>query len=184
MMKFIRKFDIDIIRLKEGEHTFHFEVDEAFIDHFEKIKEVVHSADVGVDVILDKRINLIEATFKLQGTIRLTCDRSLEEFSHPLSVSYKIVYKYGQEEKEINDEIFLITKDTPAINVAQLIYEFILLSIPAKKIHPDYRLEDDEVDENDGWIVYEAGEENEEEDNNKAEQNPFWEALKNFKNNE
>ena len=32
----------------------------------------------------------------------------------------------------------MITKDTPNINVAQLIYEFILLAIPAKKIHPDY----------------------------------------------
>lgn len=183
-MKFIRKFDIDIIRLKEGEHAFHFEVDDAFMDHFEKVKEVIHHAEVGVDVLLDKRINLIEADFQLQGTVRLTCDRSLEEFNHPVSVSHKIVYKYGQEEKEINDEIFLITKDTQVINVAQLIYEFMLLSIPAKKIHPDYRIDDDDVDENDGWIVYEAGEEDDEEDNGKAEQNPFWEALKNFKNNE
>ncbi|WP_162344241.1 YceD family protein [Cyclobacterium salsum] len=183
-MKFIRKFDIDIIRLKEGEHAFHFEVDDAFMDHFEKVKEVIHHGEVGVDVLLDKRINLIEANFQLQGTVRLTCDRSLEEFNHPLSVSHKIVYKYGQEEKEINDEIFLITKDTQVINVAQLIYEFILLSIPAKKIHPDYRIDDDEVDENDGWIVYEAGEEDDEKDNDKTEQNPFWEALKNFKNNE
>lgn len=183
-MKFIRKFDIDIIRLKEEEHTFHFEVDEAFMDHFENLKEVVHSAEIGVDVLLDKRINLIEADFKLEGTVRLTCDRSLEEFDHPLSVSHKIVYKYGQEEKEINDEIFLITSDTQVINVAQLIYEFILLSIPAKKIHPDHRIDEDEVDENDGWIVYEAGKESDDEGNNKAEQNPFWEALKNIKNNE
>ncbi|WP_154853483.1 YceD family protein [Cyclobacterium xiamenense] len=183
-MKFIRNFDIDIIRLKEGEHLFHFEIGEEFLAHFEVIKEVVHKAAIRVDVKLDKRINLIEADFDVQGTVELTCDRSLEKFNQPLAVQHKILYKYGEEEKEINEEVFLITKDTPAINVAQLIYEFILLAIPAKKIHPEHRIEGDEEEEEDGWIVYEAGEERNEDDTSNAEQNPFWEALKNLKNNE
>ncbi|WP_375585284.1 DUF177 domain-containing protein [Cyclobacterium xiamenense] len=183
-MKFIRNFDIDIIRLKEGEHLFHFEIGEEFLAHFEKIKEVVHAAAIQVEVRLDKRINLIEVDFDVKGTVGLTCDRSLEKFDQGVDVQHKILYKYGEEEKEINEEVFLITKDTPAINVAQLMYEFILLAIPAKKIHPDHRIEGEEAEEEDGWIVYEAGDEENEDDTNKAEQNPFWEALKNLKSNE
>ena len=92
------------------------------------------------------------------------------------------MYKYGQEEKEINDEIFFITADTQSINVMQLIYEFILLGIPAKKIHPDHLTEEDDEDEGEGWIVYEAGENNLSEEQIKDDQNPFWKALKNLKN--
>ncbi|MEX0883886.1 MAG: DUF177 domain-containing protein, partial [Cyclobacteriaceae bacterium] len=145
-MKFLRKFDIDIIRLKEGEHHFSFEIGKEFLDHFEKIHEEVSQSDLKVNVRLDKRANLIEVNFEIIGTVELTCDRSLELFDYPLETEQKIIYKYGLEEKEISDEIILITQDTQSINLAQLIYEFILLSIPAKKIHPDYLEEADDED--------------------------------------
>lgn len=182
-MKFIRKFDIDIIRLKEGEHHFDFEIGGEFLDHFEKIKEVIHQIDLKVEVCLDRKTNLIDADFSISGTVGLTCDRSLEKFEHALDVKNKILYKYGMEEKEINEEVFQITPDTSSINVAQLIYEFILLALPAKKIHPAHMTEEDESEDAGGWIVYEAGSEEEKEDNI-AGQNPFWEALKKLKNNE
>ncbi|SHM45842.1 Uncharacterized metal-binding protein YceD, DUF177 family [Cyclobacterium lianum] len=182
-MKFIRKFDIDIIRLKEGEHHFNFDIGRDFLDHFEKIKDIIHKINLKVNVCLDRKVNLIEADFSISGSVGLTCDRSLEKFEHGLDVENKILYKYGTEEKEINEEVFQITPDTPTINVAQLIYEFILLAIPAKKIHPDHRTEDDESEEEDGWIVYEAGNSEEKEDDSNG-QNPFWEALKNLKQNE
>ena len=97
----------------------------------------------------------MEADFDITGTIRLTCDRSLEEFDQPMGVTEKVIYKYGPVEQEMSEDVFMITKDTPSINVAQLIYEFILLAIPAKKIHPDYldEMDDDEFEE-EGSLVY------------------------------
>jgi uncharacterized metal-binding protein YceD (DUF177 family) len=83
----------------------------------------------------------------------------------------------------------MITRDTPSINVAQLIYEFILLALPAKKIHPDHRNElDDEEVEAEGLYVYidgegeadwEDSEEGEEEEDQPVD--PRWEMLKNLK---
>lgn len=183
-MKFIRKFDIDIIRLKEGRHNFTFEIDTEFLDHFENSRDIVNDVAIKVEIELDKRINLIEVNFNLKGKVNITCDRSLENFDHPTDLSHKIIYKYGQEEAEIDDEIYFITNDTQSINVMQLIYEFILLGIPAKKIHPDHLTEEDEDDEDEGWIVYEAGESNLTEEQIKDDRNPFWKALKNLKNNE
>ena len=37
---------------------------------------------------------------------------------------------------EINDEIVFIKQNTDVINVSKFIYEFFLLSIPLKRIHP------------------------------------------------
>jgi len=183
-MKFVRKFDIEVIRLKEGKHNFSFEVDKSFLDHFENSGEIVNDVAVNVEVVLDKRINLIEVDFNLKGDVNITCDRSLKDFDYPIDLKHKILYKYGQEEAEINEEIFLITQDTQSINVMQLIYEFILLGIPAKKIHPDHLTEEDEDDQDEGWIVYEAGTSDGKEENSEDEQNPFWQALKNLKNKE
>src|SRR5690554_646343 len=113
------------------------------------------------------------------------CDRSLEYFDYPLKTTEKLLYKYGPEEQEINEEIYIITRDTPKIALAQLMYEFILLAIPAKKIHPDYKLEMDEEDfDEEGQLVY-VSEEAPDEDNGSLPPNgdtdPRWEILKNLK---
>jgi len=76
----------------------------------------------------------------------------------------------------------MITRDTPKVNVAQLIYEFILLALPAKKIHPDHRNElDDEEDDLDGLYVYiDSEKESEESEDEDINVDPRWEKLKNL----
>jgi uncharacterized protein len=185
-MKFLRAYNIDIIKLKDGKHTFKFEVKDEFFRFFEA-EDWINGSKVIVNVILNKSVSVIEADFLFGGTVRLTCDRSLEEFDYPLDFNEKIIYKYGPLEQEITEDIFMVTKDTSSINVAQLIYEFILLAIPAKKIHPDYLDEmDDEEFEDEGALVY-LSEENEQdeldanEENPEAPVDPRWEILNKLK---
>jgi uncharacterized metal-binding protein YceD (DUF177 family) len=116
----------------------------------------------------------------------------LEVFDHPLDIREKMLYKYGSEEKEIDENVHMITRDTPMINVAQLIYEYILLALPAKKIHPDHRNElDDEEYEVDGGYVYIDDElDSEPEAQSPAAEDetkpvdPRWEQLMKLKNKE
>jgi uncharacterized metal-binding protein YceD (DUF177 family) len=101
-----------------------------------------------------------------------------------------MIYKFGSEVKEIDESVMMITRDTPSINVAQLIYEFILLALPLKKIHPDYKNELDEEDnELEGGFVYlddasteDSAEETKEESTTAVD--PRWEKLKKLKNKE
>lgn len=189
-MKFWKTFDIDILRLKDGEHVFSFEIGKNFLNQFQDNK-IVSDGNLEAKITLNKQTNVIEALYEINGTVKLTCDRSLEVFDHPLDIKEKILYKYGQEEKEINEEIYTITRDTPRINVAQLIYEFILLAIPAKKIHPDYLEEMDEEDfDEEGKLVYiDKGEDDTDPENGDASDdgkpiNPMWEILRNLKKKE
>src|SRR5690606_29009408 len=128
-----------------------------------------------------KDVNLIEVLFDISGTVELICDRSLEPFDYPLNTTEKLLYKYGPEEQEINEEIYIITRDTPKIALAQLIYEFILLAIPAKKIHPDYKVEMDEEDfDEEGQLVYVSEEESDEDEDvdslsSDVDTDPRWE---------
>ncbi len=128
-----------------------------------------------------KQASVIEAWFDISGTVELTCDRSLEKYDEPLEVKERVLYKYGPEEKELSDEIFIITNDTATINVAQLIYEFILLAVPFKRIHPNYREDKEEEYDEDGKLVY-VSEDAEGEVDNEPKNNPLWEELKKLKN--
>jgi uncharacterized metal-binding protein YceD (DUF177 family) len=184
-VKFLKAYNIDVIKLKDGKHSFSFEVNDEFFRFYEA-DDWVNGANLTVNVTINKTVSVMEADFKITGTIRLTCDRSLEEFDHPFELTEKVIYKYGPTEQEISEDVFMITKDTSSINVAQLIYEFILLAIPAKKIHPDYvdEMDDDEFDY-EGNLVYlsEEIEEAEAEDEQIGEKpaDPRWEILNKLK---
>lgn len=186
-MKFLRNYDIDVIKLRDGKHSFSFEVGDEFFKYYEA-EDWVNGADVTVNVILNKTVSVLEVDFDIKGTVGLTCDRSLEEFEHPLELTEKVIYKYGPMVQEISEEVFMITKDTPTINIAQLIYEFILLAIPAKKIHPDYLDETDEDDfEEEGSLIYLSEEEEietEDSDDDSPQEKPAdprWEILNKLK---
>jgi uncharacterized metal-binding protein YceD (DUF177 family) len=189
-VKFLRNYDIDVIKLKDGKHSFTFEVSNEFFKYFEA-EDWVNGANIKVTVDVNKTVSVMEVDFDISGTVGLTCDRSLEEFDHPLELTEKVIYKYGPMVQEISEDVFMITKDSPSINVAQLIYEFILLAIPAKKIHPDYMDETDEDDlDEEGSLIYLSEEEEIESDDSDEESHqekpadPRWEILNKLKKKE
>ncbi|EIM76407.1 hypothetical protein A3SI_10294 [Nitritalea halalkaliphila LW7] len=134
-MRYEANFEIDIIRLKEGEHTFTFTLDDAFIAHH-GLEGWAEHMNIHVDLQLLKSSTLLEARFTLKGVVTLVCDRSLEPFEESYSTTGRMHYKYGPEERELDDEVYLITKDTPKLSFVDLLKEFFLLGLPAKKIHP------------------------------------------------
>ena len=180
-MKDLKKFNIEIYKLSNARHEYDFEVDDSFFQYFEN--SPVEKGKVSVHVVLDKRETFIEANFNFEGSLELTCDRSLELFDFPVNFDDKLIYKYGEEEMEVDDEIIIITKTTQRINVAQFIYESVSLSIPYKKLHPKFQNEEGEDEE--GVMVYQdGGDEFEEDPENEAENtDPRWDILKNLKNN-
>lgn len=149
---------MEILRLKEGLHNLSFDIGDDFFSEFEG-NDIVNKGKLLASVLLKKETGLIEVLFDIDGKVELVCDRSLKKFDYPLQTSQTMVYKYGAEEKEVNEEIYMITRDTPKINLAQLIYEFVLLAVPVKKIHPDHWEEMDvDSDEREGMLVYRSEE--------------------------
>lgn len=181
-MKDLSKFTIDIYKLSNAKHEYQFDIDNSFFHHFNY--GLIERGQAKVDVLLDKRETFIELNFKINGTVELTCDRSLEKFNFPLNSDDNIILKFGEEEKEVTEEITIISKSTQRINIAQYIYEFIAISIPYKKIHPKYADEDEfDDEETEGTIVYSDAEHNEAPGEKDEEDiDPRWNALKNLKN--
>lgn len=173
----LKEFDIPIFGLSNKTHYYQFEVTPAFFTNFEK--SPVQNAHLKANIKLDKSERMIVVELNASGKVQLICDRSLDEFDYPLDIQEKIYYKYGEEEKEISEELYMIKPATTTINVAQLIYESACLSIPMKKLHPRFQEEPDETGNNE-ILVYSTR--IKDEDTTEDNIDPRWEALKKLKN--
>jgi len=182
-MKGLSAFNIEIYKLSNSKHYYDFEVDDAFFENFEN--SPVEKGKLLVKVALDKRETLIEVVVSISGNIELTCDRSLELFDFPTDIEDRLIFKYGSEEMEVDDEITIITHNTQRINIAQFIYESIVLSVPYKKLHPKFVADEEEEDSSTGVMIYQdsAKDPDDKEPENDDEIDPRWEILKRLKNN-
>ncbi len=167
-----RDFSVNILGLSKDVHQFEFQLGEDFFKKYGQ--EVVTNGNFEAKVVLNKKETFIDADFEIEGTAFLICDRSLDEFNYPVSISKKIVFKYGEESKEVSEEIIIITHDQQKIDVGQLMYEFIVLEMPIKKLHP--RFKDEAEDETEGKIIYTSSTQSDE-----AAIDPRWEKLKKLK---
>jgi len=177
--KDVGAYGINIIGLSNKLHHFDYEIGDKFFGQYGS--DLISNGKFDVEVELNKHETFIEATFKINGIAVLTCDRSLELFDFPIKTQKKILFKYGEKNEEISDEIIMITHDTATLEIGQYVYEFIALAVPIKKLHPRFRTEEMQEDESiEGKIVYSSGtpEESKNEDENI---DPRWNILKKLK---
>ena len=167
-----RECCVNILGLGNGVHQFEFQLEEPFFKTYGQ--EVVAKGKLSARVNLNKKETFIEADFTIEGNTSLVCDRSLEAFDFPLSIARTVVFKYGEEAREVSDEIVIIAQDQPKLDVGQFMYEFIVLEIPIKKLHPRFKQEPD--DDAEGKIIYTSSTGGDEE-----VVDPRWELLKKLK---
>jgi uncharacterized protein len=171
----LKAFKVNIIGLSNKIHLFGFEIGDSFFSHYGT--GLISEGSFHADVSLDKRETFIEARFHIKGEAKLICDRSLDPFQQPIEVDRKIVFKYGDADAELSDEIIMIHRDTDSLELGQYIYEFINLEVPIKKLHPRYQGETD-TDDAEGKIIYTSGDS---ENKNEDDIDPRWEKLKKLK---
>ncbi len=168
----MKSYDIDIFRLSNKLHQFEFPIDRSFFESREQ--ELVENGDIKVQIELDKNDRFISMDFHLSGTVELVCDRSLDQFNYPIEEHQKVIFKYGDQETELSEDMVMITAQTQQINVAQYIFEFIGLALPMKKLHPRYQQDDEE-----GPMVYTSQDSADEPQ--ATESDPRWNELKRLK---
>lgn len=166
-------YKINIVGLSNKAHHFHYSLDDSFFGQYGR--EIFAGGKFAADIELIKHETFLEGAFKITGSALLTCDRSLEPFEEPLAVTRRMVFKYGDEPREMSDEVTVISRDTVDIDVGQLMYEFIALEVPMRRIHPRLRHADD--DSGHGKLIYTATT----EPADKESIDPRWEKLKNLK---
>jgi len=124
---------------------------------------------------------MMELFFEASGTVNVNCDLTNESFEMPLEGSLRLVVNFGDEFNDDNEEILILPHGEYEINIAQYVYELIVLAVPQKRIHPgveDGTLKSDVLDKLEELSPKEAKEDNENED----PIDPRWNKLKNLLN--
>jgi uncharacterized metal-binding protein YceD (DUF177 family) len=127
-------FLIPFIGLKDGIHHFDFKVDKTFFEGFDFLD--FQNAMVAVDLVFEKKPTLLELNFSAKGQVKVSCDITTEFFDLPIDTVFRLVVKFGSLENHDDYEILILPHGSHEIQVAQYIYEMIVLSVPQKKVHP------------------------------------------------
>ncbi len=131
----LRKYEIPFAGLKEGKHSFEFQISKEFFENFEA--SVISNGSLIAEVSLEKSQRLLVLDFVIHGEVEVPCDRCLDLFMQPLTYEGKLFVKFGEAHKELAEDVLVLTNNEHTINIAQYIYEFVHLSLPYKRIHKD-----------------------------------------------
>lgn len=177
MKKHLAQYEINILGLDEKRHQFDFEGGAEFFESFDQ--DIVENGRFKLNLELDKTATMMRLHFDLNGSVELVCDRSLEVFEEPIRVEEKYIYKFGDRNEVVSEDVEIIPFGASEINIANLIFDFICLAVPMKKLHPRYR---EESDDDDGYYYSDSIEEKiKPKEERNEEVDPRWEALKSLK---
>lgn len=133
-MKELKNYIIPFVGLSIGSHRFEYQIRNEFFEFFE-YKEF-NSADINVVLDFNKRSSHFDLNFKFEGKVNVNCDVTDEEFDLPIEGSLRLIVNEGEEFNDDNPEILILPHGEYELNVAQYVYEMIILSQPLKKVHP------------------------------------------------
>ena len=166
------KFIIPLNGLAAGMTEFSWQAGKEFFDSFENSE--ILGAHLDADVRVEKSGRYIGVDCDVRGEVIVECDRCLDELDMPIDVEIKLSVKYGNEESSEESqqgerEVIFIPETDAEMDMSQIIYDYVCLSLPLQKVHEDGGCNPDAIKYLDGPEVTEISED--------ADKNPFA-ALK------
>lgn len=121
-------FRIPVSALRADEMTFGWTLSPEFFSAF----DAGHPAPDGqfqVTLVLHRTAGVVTLDFDIEGAFATTCDRCSAPVTLPFTGSYQIIAKIGDPGESTDEVIFIAPEDT-SFSVAQVVYDFALLSLP------------------------------------------------------
>ena len=176
-MKLSDEYVISFHGSKEGIHEYDFEVRPEFFEHYDNPD--YPGGNLRIKVLLDRKPQILSFEFFISGHIKVVCDRCLGVFDHPVESNDILFVKFGDDFEELDDNLIILPREEKQINIAQYIYEFAILNLPFKKIHPE---NEDGISACDPYMLKKIEELSKK---NKQNSDPRWDNLRkiNPKNN-
>ena len=157
--------------LKPGKYEYDYTLDSAFFEEFEN--DELREGSVDFRVILDKKERMLMFTFSFKGTVKSICDRCLGELDVPVEGESALCVKFSDTETSDNEDVVILPETAYKIDLAQWMYEYVVVSLPMQKVHPE-----GECDAEMLKYITEGREEETEPAEGDGETDPRWSALK------
>jgi len=167
-----KEFTIPFSGLKLGKHKFEYQIEHKFFESFDYTE--FNSTAIELHVVLNKLSTMMELELSASGLVNVNCDLTREPYDQPIEAHLELVIKFGEAFNDENDEILILPHGEFEVNIAQYIYEIIVLAVPQKRVHPgvlDGTLQSEALDRLEELHPKDVKEDSESTD-------PRWDALK------
>ena len=133
-------FIIPLNGLASGESRFSWHADKEFFEAFENAE--ILDADLDASVIVEKSGRYLGVDCEIDGTVTVACDRCLEDLEMPVTADVLLSVKYGDEEssedhQEGEREIVFVPEGEAELDLSQIIYDYVCLSLPMQRHHDE-----------------------------------------------
>ena len=162
------QYKIPFVGLKEGKHEFEFTAGEEFFEEYQYV--LVDNVSLEATVELEKLSTMMVMIIKTHGKYTTQCDMCGDDIQSEASSENKLFIKFGEGEST-DENILLLDQSEYEINVAELLFEFFVTSVPLKHMHPKGECNQEVLDKLETYKVQETQEES----------NPMWDKLKELK---
>lgn len=134
------KYSVDYLGLGEGSHTLTFDLDGELFKVLEsnEVKDAACEANVTLNIA--KRS--ISAHIDITGKVTVECDRCLEDCIIPIQFNGDLDITIADTEGEYDGEHMTIAHGNN-LNLAQYLYESVVISLPIRRVHPEGECNED-----------------------------------------
>src|SRR5574344_3055914 len=120
---------------KSGHYEYEYKLDGQFFSSFEN--ELLRDGTVEFKVDLERKEHMLMFNFSFSGQVKTTCDRCLGELEIPVEGDQTLCVKFSDTETSDDDEVLILSESAYKIDLAQLMYEYVVVAMPLQCIHPD-----------------------------------------------
>ena len=136
-------FTIPLAGLPFGHTDYQYVINDSFFEDrdYSEVKKGVVNLHLGVE----KMETMFVLTLNFEGKVVLQCDRCGDDYEQGIKDSAEIYLKYGAGKDDEDEDVIIITKNDSEFDLSDLIYEYIILSLPIHRTHDDESLCNQEV---------------------------------------
>ena len=129
---------IELRGLTAGKHQFAFKVDRSFFEAYES--DTISEADLDVKAVVVKDHGHMALDMDIVGEVTVKCDRCLADLDLPVDIKkhFPVMFSsYAEDADEEADDVILLESSSADLDLSQIIYDYVNLSLPIKKVHPE-----------------------------------------------
>lgn len=128
-------FILNLASIPEGEFEREFRCGIELFQNMEN--DAVSEADLQIRLDGEHRNDVYKCLFSIKGYISIPCDRCLDPMKFDLDVDYELAIRYADEYDDSRDALLVLPWSQRQFDIAPVIYDTVLLSIPLRHVHPE-----------------------------------------------
>ena len=135
MKKKNNSYIIPFTLLKNGEHSYLFSIEKELFA--ENNYDEIHDCQLKAHITFTKNSAILNVNFHVYGTVNVTCDRCGDDFDMEINLDKRLLVKTDSIVHSEEDDMISLGKDEVDFDIAPYIYQYIVLSLPMQRIHPE-----------------------------------------------